>query len=96
LFITTTLEQIMARHNPNATTMTEILEYLTENGFDGMAHAVEILLNEAMKLERSEFLNAGHYERSEDRLGYANGFKAKRVKTRIGEFELEIPKVRGT
>ncbi|MFT5287578.1 MAG: hypothetical protein ACI8TQ_003766 [Planctomycetota bacterium] len=27
----------MARHNPNATTKTEILEHLTENGFDGIA-----------------------------------------------------------
>ncbi|MFT5287324.1 MAG: hypothetical protein ACI8TQ_003509 [Planctomycetota bacterium] len=35
----------MARHNPNATTITDILEHLNENGFDGMAHAVEILLN---------------------------------------------------
>ena len=29
------------------------------------------------------------------RQGYANGFKEKRVKTRVGEVELEIPKTRG-
>jgi hypothetical protein len=43
LFITTTLEQIMARHNPNATTMTEILEYLTENGLELAGKIVDLI-----------------------------------------------------
>ena len=85
----------MARHNLNVTTISEILEHLNENGFDGMAHAVEILLNEAMKLERAEFLGAGPYERSAERQGYANGFKSKRIKTRMGELDVAVPKVRG-
>ena len=85
----------MAHHEFDATTITDVLEHLNENGLDGMAKAVEILLNEAMKLERSEFLRAGPYERHADRQGYANGFKPKRVKTRVGELELAIPKTRG-
>ena len=84
----------MAHHELDATTITDVLEHLTENGLDGMANAIEILLNEAMKLERSEFLRAGPYERNADRQGYANGFKPKRVKTRVGELELAIPKTR--
>jgi len=84
----------MAHHELDATTITDVLEHLNENGLDGMAKAVEILLNEAMKLERSEFLRAGPYERSADRQGYANGFKPKRVKTRVGELELAVPKTR--
>ena len=84
----------MAHHEFDATTITEVLEHLNENGLGGMAKAVEILLNEAMKLERSEYLRAGPYERNADRQGYANGFKPKRMKTRVGELTLAIPKTR--
>jgi len=80
---------------PDATTITDVLEHLIENGLDGMAEAMEILLNEAMKLERNEFLGAGPFERNAQRQGYANGFKPKRVKTRIGELQLAVPKTRG-
>jgi putative transposase len=85
----------MTHHDPDGTTIDMALELLTENGFEGMSRAIEILLSEAMKLERSAFLEAGPYERSEERRGYANGYREKRVKTRLGELELEIPRVRG-
>jgi hypothetical protein len=35
--------------------------------FDGMAQPIEILMNEAMKLERSEVLRAARYQRTEER-----------------------------
>ncbi|MGA1718730.1 MAG: IS256 family transposase, partial [Aquiluna sp.] len=35
------------------------------------------------------------YERSEDRKGYANGFKPKTLQTRMGPLELAVPQVRG-
>jgi transposase-like protein len=41
-------------------------------------------------------LGAGHYQRSRDRIDYANGFKPKRVKTRIGELNLSIPQTRSS
>ena len=85
----------MPRHEPDATTITAALELLTEHGFEGLASALELLLNEAMKLERSKFLGADPYERSSARRGYANGFKSKRIKSRLGEVSLSIPKVRG-
>jgi len=84
----------MTHHAPDATTITDVLEHLIGNGLDGMAHAIEIVLNESMKLERSQFLEAGAYERTEGRRGYANGFKPKRVKTRVGELDLRVPKTR--
>lgn len=96
MWVTTTpLEPSMTHHSLDVTTIADALEHLTANGFEGMARAIEILMNEAMKLERSEFLGAGPYERSAERQGYANGFKPKRVKTRIGELDLAVPKVRG-
>jgi len=62
-------------------TIAVTLDHLIENGFDEMPHALEILLNAAMKLERSEFLGAGPYERSARRQGYAIDV-AKMVKSR--------------
>ena len=45
----THLEQSMTHHEFNVTTIADALEHLTEKGLEGMARAVEILLNEAMK-----------------------------------------------
>ena len=84
----------MPHHESNPTALTEVLEVLTEQGFEGMANAMQILLNEAMKLERAEFIGVAPYERSATRRGWANGFKPKRVATRAGEIELSVPQVR--
>jgi transposase-like protein len=74
--------------------MNEVLELITEQGLDGMAEAYRILLNEAMKAERSSVLNAGAYERSPDRRGYANGFKPKTLATRSGSITVAVPQTR--
>ena len=72
----------------------EAVELLKENGFDGLAEAVTVLMNSAMVSERSGYLCAAPYERSAHRLGYANGFKDKTVKTRLGELSLKVPQTR--
>jgi transposase-like protein len=66
-----------------------------KKGFEGMADSMRLIFNEAMKIERSEALMANSYERSEERRGYANGFKNKTITSRIGEIKLDIPQVRG-
>ena len=85
----------MTHHTPDATTIDAALKLLTKHGYDDMVRAIEILLGEAMKIERSAFLGAGPYERTEERVGHANGFKPKHVKSRLGALDLSIPKVRG-
>lgn len=72
-----------------------IVQLLADHGFGGMSQAMEILLNEAMKLQRSEALRAGPYERTSERRGHANGFKPKTVKSRLGRLQLEVPQTRG-
>ena len=84
----------MTHHAPDSTTIDMALELLTEHGLEGVAPALEILLNEAMQIERSAFLGASPHERSEDRKGYANGFRDKRLKSRVGALQLRIPRVR--
>jgi len=84
----------MTHHEAQNTTVSSVLEHLIEEGLDGMASALELLLNEAMKLERQAWLRAAPYERTAERRGYANGFKAKTVRSRLGSLALAVPKVR--
>ena len=81
-------------HKEPSNAFETVLGILSEEGFEGMATAIELLVNEAMELERGAFLGAKPYERNEARRGYANGFKRKRVKTRVGELDLRVPQVR--
>ena len=71
-------------HQIQSNPFDQMLQVLEEHGFDGLAHALEILFNEAMKIERSAVLGAEPYERSEQRRGYANGFKPKTLSTCVG------------
>ena len=73
----------------------DILETLIDNGPEQFREVLRILLNEAMKIERNQFLQADPYERNEERIGHANGFKPKTLNTRIGSVTVEIPQVRG-
>jgi transposase-like protein len=72
----------------------DVAKMLCERGFDGLASALEVLLNEVMVLERADYLGAQPYQRSAQRRGHANGFKAKQFKTRVGELNLSIPQTR--
>ena len=85
----------MTHHEDDSRTLGRALEILTENGMDGMARALEIVFNAAMKLEREQFLGAGPFERSANRIGHANGFKPRRLQSRVGALDLAIPQVRG-
>ena len=78
----------------NSSIVSEVLELITNQGFDGMAEAVRILINLAMEIERDDYLGVLPYERSENRRGRRNGYKPKRVRTRLGELEFSIPQVR--
>jgi putative transposase len=78
----------------NDNSLQDILELLTENGLDGATEALRMLLNAAMFLEREKYLGAAQYERSEQRKGYANGFKNKTVQTRSGALTVDVPQVR--
>jgi putative transposase len=73
----------------------DVLTLLADQGFEGFANAMQILLNEAMKLEREAALGAERYQRTPTRRGYANGFKRKTVKTRLGPLDLAVPQTRG-
>jgi transposase-like protein len=92
------------KHNQLKTKMTrqsnpellnDILQLLTEQGTAGFAEGIRLLVDEAMRVERSHALQAQPYERTDTRQGHANGFKPKTVVTRIGPISLRVPQVRG-
>ncbi len=76
-------------------TINYAVQEILENGLDGLENAFSLLLNEVMRIERSKTLNTELYERSGDRKGYANGFKSKKLKSRVGTLNLQIPQVIG-
>ena len=78
----------------SAVSWQEVLELLCDQGFGGLAEAMTILINEAMKLERSAVLGARPFERTPLRRGRANGFKPKTMNTRLGALELRVPQTR--
>src|SRR5436309_7657031 len=82
-------------HQPHPNVTRQVVQLLSEHGVEGMAQAMELLLNECMKVERQQALGVGPYQRGEARRGQANGFKPKQLKTRVGPLSLQVPQVRG-
>jgi transposase-like protein len=82
-------------HHPDSTVFETVMQLLTDAGFEGFAQAFQILVNEAMKAERADALQAQPYQRTDARRGYANGFKPRTVATRLGKIPLLVPQVRG-
>lgn len=52
------------------------------------------VIQEAIEREFERFIGAGKWERTDGRRGWRNGYKPRRLKTRVGSFELQIPKDR--
>ena len=85
----------MTHPDQNNTLLNQIVNHISQEGADGLAEAMRLLLNHAMEVERSKVLGARPYERTPARQGYANGFKPKTMQTRLGAITLAVPQVRG-
>lgn len=81
-------------HQIQSTDLQNAVQLLADNGFEGMAEAIQILFNEAMKIERTQYIGAEPYQRTDQRRSYANGFKPKTVNSRMGKLELKVPQTR--
>ena len=71
-----------------------MLNHFLADGLEGLPGAISLLINAAMKIERSQHLQATAHERTDQRLGFAIGFKPKTLLTRSGPVELAIPQIR--
>lgn len=71
-----------------------MVEEISRLGLDGIPEMLKVMINTAMQAERSKYLQARDYERTAERIGHANGYKPKTVRTRLGEITFAIPQVR--
>lgn len=73
--------------------------YLDEiqEGMDGdvFKTMLEVMAQRVMEEELARHLGAERHERTEDRRGHRNGYKARSLKTRVGELSLQVPQARG-
>ncbi len=72
----------------------EMLEQIAEQGFEALPELIRIVINEAMRMERQNYLGVAPYQRSSERRGHGNGFKDHTERTRLGEITFDIPQVR--
>lgn len=73
--------------------------YLAEiqEGMDGdvFKAMLEVMGRRVMEEELALHLGAERHERTAERRGYRKGYKGRRLKTRMGELELQAPQARG-
>jgi transposase-like protein len=72
----------------------ELMEQVAEQGLAILPELIRIVVNAAMQAERSEYLQAEHYQHTDERRGYANGYKPKTLHTRVGDITFAVPQVR--
>jgi len=82
-------------HQKELTGIEQALEAIMHDGMNGLESAISLLVNEAMKIERNRVLQAEPWQRTDRRLGHANGYKERTLNTRVGKLDLQIPQVRG-
>jgi len=81
-------------YEDNYTLPRELLERIAKEGFNIAPELLRQIMNLAMEIERQKYIGAKPYERTAERKDYANGYKPKTVKTRVGKVTLDIPQVR--
>src|SRR5215510_4119475 len=63
-------------------------------GDTGLPKLLEQVLNQVLEARVSEQLGAERYERTEERHGYRNGARPRRLTTRVVRLTLRVPQVR--
>jgi transposase-like protein len=62
-------------------------------GLKSFPEMISIQMNEAMRIERSKYLNANPYQRSHERSEYTNVYKPKTVRIRLDEAAIDNSQV---
>ena len=82
------------KENTTDTMLTRLLPILGNGDENRFRDVLQLLLNASMLAERQQHLRAQPHERTDERNGYANGFKDREFQTRLGALELRVPQVR--
>ena len=82
----------MAQIN-DTTGFAEALQEISESG-NPLLTMLRMICQEMMELEVNQQLNADRSQRTEGRTGYRSGYRERRLDTRLGTLNLDVPKVR--
>ncbi len=74
--------------------MKGIISSFLQDSKDGKKKLLEWFLNNVMEEEARIQVSSLPYERSEERKGYRNGTRSRKLKTTEGELELKKPQIR--
>lgn len=69
-------------------------QILTSNLDDILKSTMVLILNEYMKEEQNDYLNARAYERSTERRDYRNGYYERELLVNVGKIPLRVPRTR--
>jgi transposase-like protein len=70
----------------------ELVGLLTNN--DQFSSLMETVINQVLDAQMTEHLGAEMHERNDDRQGYRNGYRIRRLSTRVGHLTLRVPQTR--
>lgn len=77
----------------DTTGFAEVLQEISESG-NPLLTMLRMICQEMMELEVNQQLNADRSQRTEGRTGYRSGYRERRMDTRLGTLNLDVPKVR--
>ena len=83
----------MTHHKEDKLLLSILQESISGKGPD-FRKMLQSMIQDILKKEMTAFINAGNYERTDERRGYRNGYKQRTLKTRVGRLELMVPKDR--
>lgn len=70
----------------------DMVALLSEN--NALAHLVESILNQVLEAQMTQHLGADRYSHTDSREGYRNGYRERKLYTRIGTLTLRVPQTR--
>lgn len=86
----------MNTDNANDTIISQMVQLLIAEKSEAFPKVLEIIMNHTMLAEREAHIGASRYVHTEQRNGYANGFKPRSFKSTAGMLHLKVPQVRGS
>ena len=72
----------------------QLADLLASGSENLLAEILQLGLQQLMELERDEYIGADHYERTDHRRSSRNGYKPRRLYTRVGTLHLRVPQTR--
>lgn len=72
----------------------DVVHNLLSDREQGLAQLLEQVLNQILVAQAGEQLQAEPYERTDRRQGYRNGYKPRKLVTRVGTLTLRVPQLR--